>query len=215
MLTDYYDILQVPPQATPQEIKQAYRRLAMVYHPDKTKNDPYAEVKYAEIREAYEVLSNPAKKEAYLQERWYDQSIGRKRKAEAITPVSILKLSLELEKYVSSLDVHRMNKEGLYDYINELLSSATIEKLNQYNETAITQQIINTILMTMKPLPLNFAITLSTKLEKLANHDETSLRQIKSSLRQQQKRFLWRRYQVFLILVITVLICLLIFFTSK
>lgn len=215
MLTDYYDILQVPPHATPQEIKQAYRRLAMLYHPDKTKNDPYAEVKYAEIREAYEVLSNPAKKEAYLQERWYDQSIGRKRKAEAITPVSILKLSLELEKYVSSLDVHRMNKEGLYDYINELLSPHTIEKLNQYNETAITKQIINTILIAMKPLPLNFAITLSTKLEKLANNDETSLERIKNSLRQHRKSFLWKRYKVVLIIVITALICLLIFFTSK
>jgi curved DNA-binding protein CbpA len=215
MLKDYYNILQVPPHATLQEIKQAYRRLAMTYHPDKTKSDPYAGAKYEEIREAYEVLSSPGKKEAYLQERWYEQSIGRKRKVEAVTPVNILKLSLELEKYVSSLDVHRMNKEGLYDHINELLSSDTINKLNEYNETAITQQIINTILMAMKPLPLNFAITLSTKLQLLANHDEISLQRIKSSLRQHQKSFLWKRYQVFLIIVITVLICLLIFFTSK
>jgi curved DNA-binding protein CbpA len=215
MLKDYHDILQVPPYATLQEIKQAYRRLAMMYHPDKTKNDPYADAKYAEIREAYEVLSNPGKKEAYLQERWYNQSIGRKRKAEAITPASILKLSLELEKYVSSLDVHRMNKEGLYEHINELLSSETIEKLKGYKETAIARQIINTILMAMKPLPLHFAITLSTKLEQLANHDATSLQRIKSSLRQHQKNFLWKRYQVFLIIVITALICLLIFFTSE
>src|SRR5262245_58845345 len=215
MLKDYYDILQVPPHATLHEIKQAYRRLAMQYHPDKTKNEPYAAAKYEEIREAYDVLSNRDKKEAYLQERWFDQSIGRKRKIEVITPVSVLKLSLELEKYVSSLDVYRMNKEGLYDHIDELLSSDTIEKLNRYNETTIIQQIINTILMAMKPLPLNFAITLSTKLEKLANHDEISLQRIKSSLRQHQKRFFWKKYQVILIIVITVLICLLIFFTSK
>jgi curved DNA-binding protein CbpA len=215
MLKDHYNILQIPPHATLQEVKQAYRRLAMMYHPDKTKNDPYTDAKYEEIREAYEVLSNPGKKEAYLQERWYDQSIGKKRKAEATTPVSILKLSLELEKYVSSLDVHRMNKEGLYKHINELLSSDTIAKLNRYNETAISQQIINTILMAMKPLSLNFAITLSTKLEQLANHDETSLQRIKSSLRQHKKSFLWKRYQVYLIIVISVLICLLIFFTTK
>jgi len=215
MLKDYYNILQIPPHATLQEIKQAYRRLAMLYHPDKTRNDPYAGAKYDQIREAYEVLSSPRKKEAYLEERWYDQSIGRKRKVDAITPVSVLKLSLELEKYVSTLDVHRMNKEGLYDHINELLSNDTIEQLHHYNETAITQQIINTILMAMKPLPLNFAITLSTKLEKLANHDETSLQRIKSSLRQHEKSFLWKKYQVFLIIVITVLICLLIFLTSK
>jgi DnaJ-class molecular chaperone with C-terminal Zn finger domain len=215
MLKDYYSILQLPPHATLQEIKQAYRRLAMMYHPDKTKNDPYAGAKYQAIREAYDVLSNPGRKEAYLQECWYDQSIGRKRRADPITPVSILKLSLELERFVSSLDVHRMNKEGLYNYIDELLSSETIEKLNQYHETAITQQIINTILMAMKPLPLNFATKLSTKLEKLANDDETDLRRIKSSLTQHQRSFLWKRYQVFLIIVITVLICLLIFLSSK
>ena len=215
MLKDYYEILQVPSHATLPEIKQAYKRLAMMYHPDKTKNDPLAGAKYEEIREAYDVLSNPGKKETYLQERWYDQSIGRKRKAEAITPVSILKMSLELEKYVSSLDVHRMNKEGLFEHINELLSTDTIEKLNRYNETVVTQQTINTILMAMNPLPLNFAITLSNKLEKLAHHDEISLQRIKSSLRQHQKRFLWKKYQVILIIVITALICLLIFFTSK
>lgn len=215
MLKDHYNILQIPPHATLQEVKQAYRRLAMMYHPDKTKNDPYADAKYEEVREAYEVLSNPGRKEAYLQERWYDQSIGNKRKAEPITPVSILKLSLELEKYVSSLDVNRMNKEGLYNHISELLSSDTIDKLNRYNEAAITQQIINTILMAMKPLPLNFAITLSTKLEQLANHDETSLQRINSSLREHRKNFFWKRYQVFLIVVISILICLLIFFTTK
>ncbi|TMI81528.1 MAG: J domain-containing protein [Bacteroidetes bacterium] len=215
MLKDYYNILQIPPHASLLEIKQAHRRLAMIYHPDKTKDDPYADTKYEEIREAYEVLSNQGRKEAYLQERWYDQSIGQKRKVGATTPVSILRLSLELEKYVSSLDVHRMNKEGLYNYINELLSSDTVENLNRYDETAITQQIINTILMAMKPLQLNFAIALSNKLEKLANHDEISLQRITSSLRQHQKSFLWKRYQFFLIIVITVLICLLIFLTSK
>lgn len=215
MLKDHYSILQIPPHATLQEIKQAYRRLAMMYHPDKTKNDPHAGAKYQEIREAYDVLSNAGRKEAYLQERWYDQSIGRKRKADAITPVSILKFSLELERYVSSLDVHRMNKEGLYNHIDELLSSDTIEKLNRYDEAATTQQIINTILMAMKPLPLNFAIRLSNKLEKLANHDQISLQRIKRSLKQHQKSFLWKRYQVFLIILITVLICLLIFLTSK
>src|SRR5438045_1154573 len=137
MLKDYYKILQLSAQAALPEIKQAYRRLAMIYHPDKNKNDPYAEAQFNEIKEAYEVLTNPVKKETYLQERWYNQSIGKKRTAGAITPVSILILSLELEKYVSKLDIYRMNKEGLLNYINELLSPDTIEKLKQFNETGI------------------------------------------------------------------------------
>ena len=81
MLKDYYNILQIPPHASLLEIKQAHRRLAMIYHPDKTKDDPYADTKYEEIREAYEVLSNQGRKEAYLQERWYDQVLVRKEKS--------------------------------------------------------------------------------------------------------------------------------------
>ncbi|HET9824003.1 MAG TPA: DnaJ domain-containing protein [Chitinophagaceae bacterium] len=214
MLKDYYDILQIGPDASLPEIKQAYRRLAMIYHPDKTKSDVYGD-KYKDIREAYEVLTNPVRKDAYLQKRWYDKSIGQKRKAETVTPVSILRLSLELERYVSSLDVHRMNKEGLYNHISELISDETIATLNRFDEPAINHQIINTILIAMRPLPLNFVITLSTRLEKLARNKEPSLLQIKSSLRQYRKRFLWNKYKTVVILIITLLLCLLIYFTSE
>src|SRR5689334_23251077 len=113
MVKDYYQILQIEPRATLVEIKQAFRRLALIYHPDKNPNDKYAEVQFKEIKEAYEVLTNPVRKENYLQERWYNQSIGKKRSAEIINPVSILKLVLELEQYVSRLDVYRLNKDEI------------------------------------------------------------------------------------------------------
>ncbi len=215
MIKDYYSILKLPSHATLPEIKQAYRRLAMIYHPDKNKNDPYAETQFSEIKEAYEVLTNPVKKEIYLQDRWYNQSIGKKRTTEAITPVSILKLGLELEKYVSKLDMHRMNKEGLFNYIHELLSDDTIEKLKLFNETGINRQIITTILTAMKPLPLKFTRSLSTSLEALAGKDETALQRVKDFLKQHTKNFLWNKYKTLVIVIITLLICLLIYFTSK
>jgi molecular chaperone DnaJ len=203
LLKDYYNILQLPPQATLPEIKQAYRRLAMIYHPDKNKNDPYADARFTEIKEAYEVLTSPVKKETWLQERWYNQSIGKKRTGEAITPVSILKLSLELEKYVSKLDVNRMNKEGLADYIHELFSTDTIEKLKQFNEPDINRQIITTVLTAMKPLPLKFARQLSNRFEALAGYDEIALQRIKDFLEQQRKSFLWDKYTAFVIIILT------------
>jgi len=215
MLKDYYKILQLPPQAALPEIKQAYRRLAMIYHPDKNKNDPYAEAQFNEIKEAYEVLINPVKKETYLQERWYNQSLGKKRTAGPITPVSILILSLELEKYVSKLDEYRMNKEGLLNYIDELLSPDTIEKLKQFNETGINRQIINTILMAMNPLQPKFATILSSRLEQLAGEDRIALERIREFLRQRKKIFLWDKYKVLFIVILTLFICLLIFFTNK
>jgi molecular chaperone DnaJ len=64
---DYYDILGVPKTASADEIKKAYRKLAVKYHPDKNPGDKQAEDKFKEAAEAYEILSNPEKKQRYDQ----------------------------------------------------------------------------------------------------------------------------------------------------
>jgi len=64
---DYYDILGVAKGASAEEIKKAYRKLAIKYHPDKNPDDKSAEEKFKEAAEAYEVLSNPEKKQRYDQ----------------------------------------------------------------------------------------------------------------------------------------------------
>lgn len=62
---DYYDVLSVSRTATDQEIKSAYRRLAVKYHPDKNPNDASAEEKFKEAAEAYSVLSDPEQRRRY------------------------------------------------------------------------------------------------------------------------------------------------------
>lgn len=62
---DYYEILDVPRTATPEEIKKAYRKMAIKYHPDKNPDDPGAEAKFKEAAEAYEILSDADKKQRY------------------------------------------------------------------------------------------------------------------------------------------------------
>ncbi|KAE8619644.1 hypothetical protein XENTR_v10009882 [Xenopus tropicalis] len=61
---DYYKILGIPKGATEEEIKKAYRKQALKYHPDKNK-DPGAEDRFKEIAEAYDVLSDPKKREVF------------------------------------------------------------------------------------------------------------------------------------------------------
>lgn len=62
---DYYEILSVERTADAEEIKRAYRRMAMKYHPDRNPGDAEAEAKFKEAAEAYEVLGDPAKRERY------------------------------------------------------------------------------------------------------------------------------------------------------
>ncbi|OUS28490.1 molecular chaperone DnaJ [Gammaproteobacteria bacterium 45_16_T64] len=62
---DLYELLGVSKEATPQEMKKAYRRLAMKYHPDRNPDDNDAEEKFKDISEAYEILSDDQKRAAY------------------------------------------------------------------------------------------------------------------------------------------------------
>ena len=62
---DYYEVLGVSKDADAKEIKKAYRKLAMKYHPDKNPGDKAAEAKFKEINEAYEVLSDEEKRSTY------------------------------------------------------------------------------------------------------------------------------------------------------
>jgi len=64
---DYYEVLGVSKGAPQDEIKKAYRKMAIKYHPDKNPDDPQAEEKFKEAAEAYEVLSNPEKRQRYDQ----------------------------------------------------------------------------------------------------------------------------------------------------
>ena len=62
---DYYEVLGVVKSSSPEEIKKAYRKLALKYHPDKNKGDKTAENKFKEAGEAYHVLSDKERKTSY------------------------------------------------------------------------------------------------------------------------------------------------------
>ncbi len=84
MADDYYNILGISKSASDAEIKKAYRKLAMKYHPDKTKGNKELEDKFKKISEAYAVLSDPEKRKQYdtygsadFQQRYSQEDIFR------------------------------------------------------------------------------------------------------------------------------------------
>lgn len=214
-LKDYYGILGIEPAATIQEIKKAYRRLALQYHPDKNNNDPYAAAQFAEAKEAYEVLTNPSKKEYYLQQRWYNQSIGKRKNQDIITPVTILKQVLELEKYVSTLDIYRMDKKGLQDYILALLPDSTIHTLKTFREPETITEIVSGVLKAIHPLPRAYITEITNQLKKLSETNDEAIKQVLSFIQKNEKRYRREKYSILVIIAATAIICLVIWLAAR
>ena len=100
---DYYEVLGVSKDADAKEIKKAYRKLAMKYHPDKNPGDKAAEEKFKEINEAYEVLSDEEKRSTY--DRFgHDGLNGQAALAEAKVSVdSVVQVALADSKIYSEI----------------------------------------------------------------------------------------------------------------
>jgi len=71
-MKNYYSILEISENATQDEIKKSYRKLALKYHPDKNNGDSICENKFKEINEAYEILSDDRKRTANNNTIWKD-----------------------------------------------------------------------------------------------------------------------------------------------
>lgn len=214
-IKDYYASLGIGPSATLTEIKKAYRKLAQQHHPDKNNNDPYSAAQFAEIKEAYEVLTNPSKKEYYLQQRWYNQSAGRRKTQGIITPVTVLKQALELEKYVSTLDEFRMDKHGLQEYILEMLPEAAIGQLHHFDEKEPVREIIGTIIKAMHPLPKNYTDPVISRLRQLAGNDSIALQLLNDFSSKTARKYRKERYSLIIIITVTVILCLLIWLAGR
>ena len=106
---DFYEILGVPKNASDEDIKKSYRKLAMKYHPDRNQGDASAEVKFKEAKEAYEMLSDAEKRAAYDQygHAGVDPNMRGARRCRAASVALVNPLAIFL---ATSLAKHVVNK---------------------------------------------------------------------------------------------------------
>lgn len=187
----------------------------MIYHPDKNNDDPYALARFNEIKEAYEVLMNPGRKELYLQERWLHKASGKKIGDELITAPSVLKKCLELNRQVAAMDIHRMNYKSMADRMTALLNDDTIAILLDQKETDIHATIISSLNKSIQPFPYAAAKPVVHQLNKLAAHLPDWQKELNKNLQQKQQQEKWRWLNPLLIFLLTVALCFLIWLSGK
>jgi molecular chaperone DnaJ len=212
---DYYKILEVLPAASQQEIKRAYRRLAQVYHPDKTGGNPAAEAYFREVKEAYEVLSDPAGRETYNFQRWHMRSMRRKYDSPAFSPQTILLECIAIREYIDSIDIFRMNQEALEYQLKNILSNSNLSLLQQCKDYATNSRIVEEVLSAAGPLHYRFTQPLIQRLTALAESDPGMIEMIQKYALEKASEKKWNTYKIILIVFITILLCALIYSLGK
>ncbi len=130
---------------------------------------------------------------------------------ESPTPDSILRQILDLEKYVSGMDIHRMNHQKIYNQINLILSDANISTLNSFNDIEISNEIISIALKTSQALPYELLLLISIQLKKLNAAGEFFTKKINRSVIRQKQKQNWEKRKPWFLLLIAIMICLVIF----
>ena len=208
---DYYQLLHVSPQATAQEIKAAYRKLAFKYHPDRNKGNQLTEAVLKEINEAYSVLSNPEKRKKYNASISVNTHHSKHKRQSPVTAHTILQNAIKLKMFVERSNVLSINQDLVFHKIQILLSDYHLNILMLENNTELTHQFIQQILFCLQPLTSENIQTFSIPLQKLAANDNGVTKELQRFFEQKKGEAFWQRYKMLAVLIITLLLCLLMY----
>lgn len=212
---DYYKILNVPHNARNQEIKKAFRQLAMRYHPDKNEGDSLAASYFRDVHEAYQVLSDENQRSAYNQDCWYNNRRHNALRFETLTPHMLLHKSQRLRKYISSLNDYATDRDALFEYMTGLLTEESLGMLIECNEPSTKHRIVENLLNTGSALPLHNLQQITDKLSRLGSNDARITEMIDSCMKEYRAADLWKKYQGLAVLIFTLMLCGMIYLVSR
>ena len=198
---DYYNILQVPPFASTEAIKKAYRRLALQFHPDVSSAPDTAE-KFALIKEAYDLLSNAKTRKAYHAQHFHNYA----QTQPIVTAESIQQQCLQLANAVKHQNQYSIDFDLLNRQIGYCLQPLHLQILQQpTNDAATVQSCISLLLQCSQVLPFKYIEKIHKLLLQIA--DAPTIININSATKHQKTQYYIAKYRFVFAVVLAILFC--------
>lgn len=187
--------------------------MAHEFHPDKNPSNVFAEARFREIREAYTILSNEEKRALYDYERWLS---GRFTKNAAIlTPEYLLQEVHKLNNHIKEIDVYRMNKELLHQYLMFLLSDEKIAIIQLKADPDTLTALVSAFIKATAVLPHYFVPGILQRLKEITKEYPRETEKITIILKKNSREAQWQKSLPWLALLIALLICAAMYLFSK
>jgi molecular chaperone DnaJ len=213
-IKDYYKLLKIAHSADLNTIKKAYRNLAMQYHPDKHGDNRSTHFYFQEIQEAYEILSNPEKRENYHYQIWLEKAQGHELDT-ALSTDQIIQLFIHTERAIHETDSFRRNNEQLTEILISLYSNTRLELIAETNDNSLELTTIKLAIASASSLSsiaqYKFIHQLNPILKKHPQMHEIWLQQVNSRIRKEKIE----KLKVPIVILTTILLCLAILLLSK
>lgn len=213
-MKDHYRTLGIHPKATAEEVKKAYRALARQHHPDADPDNPFAAARFRELGEAYAVLSSPAQRRRYHEDRWLSGLSAHDRRG-PVTPDTLLRDAHKLAAHLRTVDRAHMNHAALRDLLLFLLSDAHLAILHSSGDGERQALVCEALLQSAAALKPGFFDAVAPRLSAVSPGNETLLHRIRATARERRHQAWWGRWTPLIIVAIVVALCVAMMLTAR
>ena len=211
---DYYAVLNLPQHATADEVRRAYRKKVMDCHPDLFPGNPDKIRLFDTVKEAYETLTHPQKKEMYLQERWRRKANGQSLEGTAFSSVEYLKKCLALNRQLAAMDAYRISEQQIVQQMNALLTKDKISVLLEGKDHSLLRSVLEALIPCTRFLSVPSLTQIVSLLLQIAGEDAEMKEKINRVLGEKKRERRASLLKIPLVIILTIILCLLMYWLS-